>query len=87
MVANSYPLPPWREAEAALRRRRSFGYPSMPRSGDFPGVSLEAFSKVVEAVYDCALDPTGWHHAVHVANSTADSRLLASRFPIETLQT
>jgi DNA-binding NarL/FixJ family response regulator len=27
-------------------------------------VSLEAFSPVVEAVYDCALDPSRWEHAV-----------------------
>jgi DNA-binding CsgD family transcriptional regulator/PAS domain-containing protein len=27
-------------------------------------VSLEAFSKVVEAIYDCALDPDHWHHTL-----------------------
>jgi DNA-binding CsgD family transcriptional regulator/PAS domain-containing protein len=29
-----------------------------------PDVSLEAFSKVVEAIYDCALDPPRWHDVV-----------------------
>jgi DNA-binding CsgD family transcriptional regulator/PAS domain-containing protein len=38
----------------------------MPRSGDFPGVSLEDFSRVVEAAYDCALDPNGWQQAVRM---------------------
>ena len=37
-------------------------------------ISLEAFSKVVEAVYDCALDPNRWHDAVRMI-----AELLASQ--------
>ena len=29
-----------------------------------PEISLEVFSKVVEAIYDCALDPNRWHEVV-----------------------
>jgi hypothetical protein len=28
------------------------------------GVSLEAFSKVVEAIYDCALEPERWRETL-----------------------
>jgi hypothetical protein len=33
---------------------------AVARTGKCPGISLETFSKVVEAVYDCALDPSHW---------------------------
>ena len=29
-----------------------------------PEISLELFSKIVEAIYDCALDPNRWHEVV-----------------------
>ena len=38
----------------------------MANSDTKPDVSLEAFSKVVEAVYDCALDPNRWHETVRL---------------------
>ena len=38
----------------------------MSNSDNCPEVSLEAFSKVVEAVYDCALDPSHWHSTVRM---------------------
>ena len=31
-------------------------------------IPLEAFSKVVEAIYDCALDPTHWREAVRMVS-------------------
>jgi DNA-binding CsgD family transcriptional regulator/PAS domain-containing protein len=31
-----------------------------------PQIQLETFSKVVEAVYDCALDPTHWQHTIRL---------------------
>ena len=30
------------------------------------GVPLETFSKVVEAIYDCALDPTRWQDTIRL---------------------
>jgi hypothetical protein len=37
------------------------------QKGKSPDVPLETFSKVVEAVYDCALDPTRWQNAISLA--------------------
>jgi DNA-binding NarL/FixJ family response regulator len=38
-------------------------------------VSLETFSKVVEAVYDCALDPSRWHGALRLIGDLCDSQV------------
>ena len=38
----------------------------MPRGRNVPVVSLEIYSKVVEAIYDCALDPNRWHDTVQL---------------------
>jgi DNA-binding CsgD family transcriptional regulator/PAS domain-containing protein len=35
--------------------------------------SLEAFSKTVEAIYDCALNPHGWLHALRLIGGLTDS--------------
>src|SRR5262245_47865464 len=35
--------------------------------------SLEAFSKAVEAVYDCALNPDRWLHALRIIGALTDS--------------
>ena len=37
-------------------------------------VSLEAFSKVVEAVYDCALDPNRWHDTIRLIADLFESQ-------------
>jgi DNA-binding CsgD family transcriptional regulator/PAS domain-containing protein len=36
-------------------------------------VSVAAFSKAVEAIYDCALNPENWHHAIRVVAELMDS--------------
>jgi DNA-binding CsgD family transcriptional regulator/PAS domain-containing protein len=38
----------------------------MPRSVKSSDVPVETFSKVVEAVYDCALDPNGWQTTIRL---------------------
>ena len=38
----------------------------MGKSGSYSEIPLEAFSKVVEAIYDCALDPNRWHDTVRM---------------------
>ena len=38
----------------------------MANSGSDLDIPLETFSKVVEAVYDCALDPNRWHDTVRM---------------------
>jgi DNA-binding CsgD family transcriptional regulator/PAS domain-containing protein len=38
----------------------------MAPSGTCPDLPLDAFSKVVEAIYDCALDPSRWQETVGV---------------------
>lgn len=38
----------------------------MTPSGTCPDLPLDAFSKVVEAIYDCALDPSRWQETVGV---------------------
>jgi len=40
-------------------------------------VPLEAFSKVVEAIYDCALDPNGWPNAITLVSELLQSQRLA----------
>jgi hypothetical protein len=34
--------------------------------GNAPEVPLETFSKVVEAIYDCALDPSHWRKVLGI---------------------
>ncbi len=36
----------------------------MAKDGNHSDVSLETFSKVVEAIYDCALDPSHWYRTI-----------------------
>lgn len=38
----------------------------MGRSSKNPNVPLETFSKVIEAIYDCALDPNRWPDAINM---------------------
>ena len=38
----------------------------MTRSVKSSEVPLETFSKVVEAIYDCALDPTRWQDTIRL---------------------
>ena len=38
----------------------------MAQKGKSPDVPLETFSKVVEAIYDCALDPTRWQNTIRL---------------------
>ena len=47
----------------------------MANSDTKPDISLEAFSKVVEAVYDCALDPNHWHDAVRMIADLCESQV------------
>jgi DNA-binding CsgD family transcriptional regulator/PAS domain-containing protein len=37
---------------------------AVARTGICPGVPLETFSKVVESIYDCALDVSGWPETI-----------------------
>ena len=46
-------------------------------SGNCSEISLEAFSKVVEAVYDCALDPNRWHGTVRLIADLCQSQRCA----------
>jgi DNA-binding CsgD family transcriptional regulator/PAS domain-containing protein len=47
----------------------------MPNGGVGPSLSLETFSKVVEAVYDCALDPNRWHDTIRLIGDLCDSQV------------
>jgi DNA-binding CsgD family transcriptional regulator len=38
-----------------------------------PDVSVAAFSKAVEAIYDCALNPDNWHTAIRIIGELMDS--------------
>jgi hypothetical protein len=38
-------------------------------------ISLEAFSKVVEGVYDCALDPNRWHDTIRMIADQCGSQV------------
>ena len=40
-------------------------------------VGLESFSKVVEAIYDCSLDPTCWQGTVEMIGALLDSQRCA----------
>ncbi len=44
-------------------------------NGGSSEVSLEAFSKVVEAVYDCALDPNHWHDTIRLIAALCESQV------------
>ena len=44
-------------------------------NGGSSEVSLEAFSKVVEAVYDCALDPNRWHDTIRLIADLCESQI------------
>jgi DNA-binding CsgD family transcriptional regulator/PAS domain-containing protein len=46
----------------------------MPRNGK-QDIALETFSKVVEAVYDCALDPTRWENTLPLIAELFRSRV------------
>ena len=46
----------------------------MPNIRNCPDISVEAFSKVVEAVYDCALDPNHWHDTVRIIADLCESQ-------------
>ena len=35
--------------------------------------SIKAFSKAVEAIYDCALNPEGWHEALRLIRGLTDT--------------
>ena len=43
--------------------------------GSESDISLGTFSKVVEAVYDCALDPNRWHRTVREIANLSESRV------------
>ena len=59
-------------AEMGLTKIRCDG---SVQDGNCPEISLETFSKVVEAVYDCALDPNRWHDTVRmIADLLASQR-------------
>ena len=47
----------------------------MANSDTKPDISLGAFSKVVDAVYDCALDPNHWHDAVRMIADLCESQV------------
>jgi len=49
----------------------------MARSGTHADVPLETFSKVVEAIYDCALDPNGWSNAISLLSDLLQSERCA----------
>src|SRR5215813_1656476 len=38
-----------------------------------PNRSLDAFSKAVEAIYDCALNPDGWRQTLRLIGGLTDS--------------
>ena len=42
-----------------------------------PKIPLETFSKVVEAIYDCALDPTRWQDTISVVAELLQSQRCA----------
>ena len=46
----------------------------MATSAHNADVSLETFSPVVEAIYDCAIDPNGWHETVRVIARLCESQ-------------
>jgi DNA-binding NarL/FixJ family response regulator len=46
----------------------------MAQRGKSPEVPLETFSKVVEAIYDCALDPTRWSNAISLLSELLQSQ-------------
>src|SRR5262249_14515277 len=46
----------------------------MARSGTYADVPLETFSKVVEAIYDCALDPKRWQDTVCMIAELCESQ-------------
>jgi DNA-binding CsgD family transcriptional regulator len=47
------------------------------QKGKSLAVPLETFSKVVEAIYDCALDPNGWPNAISLLSELLQSERLA----------
>ena len=47
----------------------------MGNSGNCQEIFLEAFSKVVEAVYDCALDPNRWHETIRLIADLCESQV------------
>ena len=49
----------------------------MAKSGKHLDVSLETFSKVVEAIYDCALDPNRWQNAISLISDLLQSQRCA----------
>ena len=38
-------------------------------------IPLETFSKVVEAIYDCALDPNNWHGTIRLIADLCESQV------------
>jgi DNA-binding CsgD family transcriptional regulator/PAS domain-containing protein len=46
----------------------------MPRSLKSPEIPLETFSKVVEAIYDCALDPNRWQSTIPLIAELLESQ-------------
>ena len=57
---------------AARSRRTEFAVTG--RSDMQPKIPLETFSKVVEAIYDCALDPTRWQDTISVVAELLQSQ-------------
>ena len=49
----------------------------MAKSGKHLDVSLETFSKVVEAIYDCALDRNRWQNAISLISDLLQSQRCA----------
>ena len=49
----------------------------MAQKGKPPAVPLETFSKVVEAIYDCALDPNRWPTAISLISDMLQSQRCA----------
>ena len=47
----------------------------MTKSVKSIAVPLETFSKVVEAIYDCALDPTRWQDTIRLIAELCSSQV------------
>ncbi len=57
--------------------RRTDGSNDVNKRGRRSEVGLESFSKVVEAIYDCSLDPTCWQGTVEMIGALLESQRCA----------
>ena len=55
--------------------RTQGGPGTLAKSNHNTDISLETFSRVVEAIYDCALDPNRWHQTVRQIASLSESQV------------